>query len=85
MKLRIGQFNEYKLKDRIIEKQLEWLDEACDYVREKLNIKEKLKQNQQTPYYCLALDNHSNTNIESLAEWKTELEQKWDFIQSCYC
>ena len=44
-KIRIGQFIECKLEDRIKEKQLEWLDEVYDYVRAKMNIKDQLKQN----------------------------------------
>ena len=75
-KIRIEQFNEYKLEDRIKENQLEWLDEVYDYVRAKLNIKDQLKTKQQKPYYCLALDDQSNIDLETLADLKKELEQK---------
>ena len=78
-KIRIGQFNEHRLEDKIKEKQLEWLDEAYDYIRSKMNIKAKLKQKQQIPCYYLKFDTQSKINLRSLENWRKELERKLEF------
>ena len=45
-----------------------------------MDIKERLREReQQLPYIHLAIDNWYNVNLQSLEEWKKELEKKRDF------
>ena len=46
-----------------------------------MDIKERLREReQQLPYIHLAIDNWYNVNLQSLEEWKKELEKERDFI-----
>lgn len=61
-KIRIENFNEYRLEDQINEQQLAWLDKACNFLR----VKESANRDIEKHYV--------NNNLK---RWKKELELKW--------
>ena len=84
--IQLGHYNEYKLENKIKERRLQWLGHVHDFLTYKINILHRLKrQKTETAFLHDLFDKWYLSEMKEVEEWKQELINDLESIESCYC